>query len=190
MVDENLLLRIKAGDQRAFRELYDNYKEKVYTTAYFVMSNKDVLEDILQEVFVQVFLKVGTLKDNRAFEGWLYRITVNICMKHGRVLTKNAHISDEDVINRLREGNVDNIPEVRFIQGTINKEVMNLINELPENQRISIMLFYFNNMSIKEIAYATESSETAVKARLFKAKKSLKKELRKKNIEEGILIGY
>jgi len=66
MVDENLLLRIKAGDQRAFRELYDNYKEKVYTTAYFVMSNKDVLEDSNKEVLYAV--EVST-KDIYKYDG-------------------------------------------------------------------------------------------------------------------------
>jgi len=190
MVNEELIIKIKEGDQQAFKELYENYKERVYTTAYFAMSNKEVLDDILQEVFVQVFLKINTLKDNRAFEGWLYRITVNVCMKYGKTITKNKHENDEKLLYAVKEENVEYIPEERFFKATINNEVMKLIYDLPEKQRIAIMLFYYNKMSIKDIAYATESSETAIKARLFKAKKNLEKRVSRLGIEEGFLIGY
>ena len=190
MINEELIIKIKEGDQEAFSDIYEIYKEKVYTTAYFLMSDKSVLEDILQEVFIQVFLKISTLKNNKAFECWIYRVTVNVCMKYGRAISKNKHDNDETFLYALKEENIENIPEDRFIKTTTSKDVMNLIYDLPEKQRIGIILFYYNNMSIKDIAYATESSETAIKARLFKAKKSLEKKINKLSIEEGFLIGY
>jgi len=190
MGNEELIIKIKEGDQEAFREIYEIYKEKVYTTAYFLMSDKSVLDDILQEVFIQVFLKINTLKNNKAFDCWIYRVTVNVCMKYGRTISKNKHESDETILYALKEENIEYNPEDRFIKTTNNKDVMNLIYDLPEKQRIGIILFYYNNMSIKDIAYVTESSETAIKARLFKGKKNLEKSINKLGIEEGILIGY
>lgn len=81
LISEQLIQRIKTKDRTAFKELFDMYREKVYSMSYIILKDKTASEDILQEVFIQVYLKIKDLKHVGAFEVWLYRITMNCCRK-------------------------------------------------------------------------------------------------------------
>lgn len=176
MINEQLIQRIKNRDRDAFKELYDTYREKVYRMSHIILKDKTASEDVLQEVFIQVYLKIRDLKHIGAFEVWLYRITMNCCRKLFNKENKLRTIN----INEKYDGYTDiqddeiNNPESIILNEELCKGVMNVLCELPEYQRISLILFYYNEMSIKEIANVMSCSEGTVKSRLFCGKKHLK----------------
>jgi len=181
MIDEQLIQRIKNKDREAFKQLFDMYREKVYRMSYSILKDKNASEDVLQEVFIQVYLKIKDLKHIGAFEVWLYRITMNCCRKFINKENKLKIISANESYDGYTDIEDDeiNAPENIIMQQEFCTEVMTVIYELPEYQRISLVLFYYNEMSIKEIANMMDCSEGTVKSRLFHGKKYLKHKIDK-----------
>ncbi|MGH4118999.1 RNA polymerase sigma factor [Clostridium sp.] len=176
MISEQLMQRIKTKDREAFKELFDTYREKVYRMSYIILKDKTASEDVLQEVFIQVYLKIRDLKHTGAFEVWLYRITMNCCRKfikkENKINTINVN-ENYDTYTDIQDNEI-NTPENIIVNQELCKEVMNVLYELPEHQRISLTLFYYNELSIKEIANVMKCAEGTVKSRLFHGKKYLK----------------
>ena len=77
--DRLLIERVKAGDNLAFKELIEKYKNDAFTLACSIVKNQRLAEDILQEVFIHIFDKIKTFKYKSSFYTWLYRIVVNRC---------------------------------------------------------------------------------------------------------------
>jgi RNA polymerase sigma factor (sigma-70 family) len=181
LISEQLILRIKNKDRDAFKQLFDMYKEKVYRMSFTVLKNKTASEDVLQEVFIQVYLKIRDLKYIGAFEVWLYRITMNCCRKFINKENKLRIINVNENYDGYTEMEDDeiNTPENIMVQQELCTEVMKVIYELPEYQRISVVLFYYNEMSIKEIANIMNCSEGTVKSRLYHGKKYLRNKVDK-----------
>lgn len=178
MADSDLIDRIIKGNQTAFKELYDIYKNRVYKTAWVMISDTSAAEDILQEVFITVYSKIYKLKCAEAFESWLYKITVNCCNQYLRK-HKSDLVSEDEVFEQIPEDAV-NYPENKAIEKENGVEIINFIYELPLKQRNCIILFYYNHLSIKEIADILECTEGTVKSNLFKGKKALEKKISSK----------
>ena len=187
-----LIERVIDGDEAAFKELYDIYKEKVYRTAWMLTNNTNAAQDIIQEVFIQVYLKINRLKYLEAFESWLYKITVNCSLKHMKKYKTGTIIFDEDILNHTEETNTSFLPESNVLEIELTKELLNLVYSLPNEKKATIILYYYNNMSIKKIAEIMNCSEGTVKSRLFNSKKILEEKINKSkkyNWEENI-YGY
>jgi len=191
-VNSLLIERVIDGDEAAFKELYDIYKEKVYRTAWMLTNNTNAAQDIIQEVFIQVYLKINRLKYLEAFESWLYKITVNCSLKHMKKYKTGTIIFDEDILNHTEETNTSFLPESNVLEIELTKELLNLVYSLPNEKKATIILYYYNNMSIKKIAEIMNCSEGTVKSRLFNSKKILEEKINKSkkyNWEENI-YGY
>jgi RNA polymerase sigma-70 factor (ECF subfamily) len=80
MIDEALINGIRKNEETAFIKLYELYAKKIYKTAYMMTNDKGAAQDIVQEVFIKIFIRIDDLKNNFAFNSWLYRITVNCCL--------------------------------------------------------------------------------------------------------------
>jgi len=178
-MDLDTIEQIKNGDKEAFKELYDEYKEKVYKTTCMMVNDGAVAEDLVQEIFINIYLKIHKLNYYEALNSWIYKITINSCMKYLKKNNKIKYSEDEDAINYIKESNPSLIPEQKLVANEFNREVMKYIYELSDSQRICILLFYYNQMSIKEIATIMECSENTIKSRLFMGKKNLKGKLKK-----------
>lgn len=181
LISEELIQRIKTKDRDAFKELFDMYREKVYRMSYIILREKTAAEDVLQEVFIQVYLKIKDLKHIAAFEVWLYRITMNCCRKFINKESKFSTINIDENYDGYTDIQDDeiNTPESILSNKEFCKEVMKELYELPEYQRISLILFYYNEMSIKEIAIIMNCSDGTVKSRLFHGKKHLRDKVAK-----------
>lgn len=177
MIDSNIIDQIIKGDQSAFKELYNTYKNRVYKTAWVMLSDTSAAEDILQEVFITVYSKIYKLKCAGAFESWLYKITVNCCNQYLRK-HKLDTVSGEDIFEEITEDS-HNDPESKMIEKENGGEIIRYIYKLPLKQRNCIILFYYNHLSIKEIADILECTEGTIKSNLFKGKKSLEKRILK-----------
>ena len=180
MVDEELIFKVKAKDKVAFRKLYDLYKEKIYFTAYSILKDKQLSEDALQEVFVKVYTRINDLKVAQRFEVWLYRITVNVARdiySKKKLLSYVSIEDDEGYTLEIADASEDSIPENIVLNRETSKELVNAIYQLPQHHRIPLILYYFNNMKIEDIAFVMECSNGTIKSRLHHGKRALRKRL-------------
>lgn len=173
MVSYSIIERAKAGDRNAFIQIYNIYRQKVYSTAYFILKDYQYAEDVVQETFIQVHLKLSKLKALEAFDTWLYKITVNHCLKLLKKAKKSHYVElDENTLQHVVEE--CNVPDSIVIQMEMEAKVMEFIYSLESKYRIVLTLFYFNSVSIRDIADILECSEGTVKSRLHYGRKILK----------------
>lgn len=184
---EKLIKKTIDGDERAFRELYDNYKSKVFKTAYLMIRDEKIAEDIVKEVFITVYKKAYKLKRTEAFESWLYKITVNNCNEYFRRNSK-ALVTEEEDMSQLYDRDIYVQPEEMLLTEERNQQLDRIINSLSEKLKTCIILFYYNNMTIRQIADIQACSEGTVKSRLFKAKKAIEKKMKTELVKEGAYI--
>lgn len=177
MIDHRLLDGLKKKDRDAFKELFYIYSKRVYGTAFMILKDKSCAEDIVQETFMKIFQKIHTLKDDKAFETWLYRITVNCCYKYIKTKDKYIELSIEENEAFGEDSSESDIPENIIMKKELESEVINHIQKLPPYQRIPIIFFYYNEISLKEIAEIMECSLNTVKSRLHQGKSALRKSI-------------
>lgn len=162
----SIIDKAKGGDRNAFILIYNTYRQKVYSTAYFILKDYQHAEDVVQETFLQVHLKIHKLKFSEAFETWLYKITVNNCFSLLRKLKKNDVIELDENLNKSDYTSLSD-PDNLIIQKEIETKVMEFVYSLPDKHRIALTLFYFNNLKIKDIADIMDCSEGTIKSRIF-----------------------
>lgn len=189
MIDEELINRVKNNDKAAFKILYETYSEKIYKTAYMIVNDNSYAHDIVQEVFIKIYMNINTLMHNSAFSSWIYTITINCCMKHMNDNSKTQLSYEDDDLVELSEEKSYFIPEDNFIENELHDEIMTYINNIPKLQKVTIILFYYNDLTIKEIANAMKCSEGTVKARLSRGRKKLKSLIDEKISKDGNEVG-
>ena len=173
--DAELIARLQDGDLNALGELYDKYRLSVYRTALAVTRDPAAAEDILQDTFLRLHTYAGRVNPALPLPPWLYRITVNLSY------TWNAHRARwwaplEDFLDRL-VGPARQSPEPQAERAEDLREVQAAIDALPFNQRVVVVLFYLNNLSLQEIAGILECPVGTVKSRLHYARESLRRRL-------------
>lgn len=179
MVDVVLVEKARKGDTAAFSELFNIYYQKVLRTAYCIIKDKQFAEDIAQEAFIKVYARIDKLSSAEAFEVWLYRITVNLCTSMFRKTGKFKELQSTELLDEdmQTEGNDNDITGNLVAHKELYIKIMDSIQLLSEKHRVVLTLFYFNNMSIKEIAEVLNSTEGTIKSRLHYAKKEIRKML-------------
>ncbi len=175
MTDEELVIMFKEGDETAFDELFKKYINQAVKTAYLITGNNILSEDIAQEAFITCHLKIDKLKNPSLFKAWLFKILTNEAIKTRKKTSRTV----------LVDNFTDNMQFITDISTEITdnfyySDLYNEIQKLKVKQKTTVILYYFNNMSIREIAQITNSLESTVKSRLFLAKKNLKKSLQRK----------
>lgn len=180
----------KKGDRDAFLKLYLDNVNQVYYVCLRLLKNEDDAKDITQETFVTAMEKIDTLNQPESFSTWVNHIAVNKCKN---LLQRNSNVIksdlyDNDVEETLEEMNEDFIPE-SYIQNKEQREIiMDIIeNKLSDVQRVVILLYYYEKMSVSEIAGILECSEGTVKSRLNSARAIIKKAIEHKE-KQGISI--
>lgn len=175
---DQMVIQLNEYNKDNFKQLYDKYKLKIYKTIYLITNDSSTAEDILQEVFIQVYLKINSLKNASAFEHWLYKITINCCMKNFKKNKRFGIIEDDSKFYNKSEDNITYLPEENLMKKEVSKEIWKLISLLPKYHRIPIILYYYNELSIKEISTIMKCSEGTVKSRLYYCKNYLKNALK------------
>lgn len=173
-----LVKQAQAGDSAAMERLLTCAHTPVsYQCRKFMKSPEDA-EDMTQEVMMTVFEKLNTLKEPAAFYGWVKRIAATRCMNAvGRTHKELQFAEDEDgnsFIDNIEELDAQKIPDAAIDNAETSRMVVELIDGLPEAQRICTYLYYYDELSVKEIAKLTEVPENTVKSRLNYARKAIK----------------
>jgi len=192
-MDENEIIEGMArGDQRAFRELVERYKKKVYYLALDMAGNPVDAEDISQEVFLKVYRSFATFRRGAKLGSWLYRVTYNASIDHLR--SKSAApepMADEVLESRGREG--DGLPhggasdpaaaaEERELQARIAKA----LEKVSPQEKAVFLLRHNEDLMLKDIAETLGLSIGSVKSYLFRAVRKLQKELREPAAVPGL----
>ena len=171
---KELVQKAAAGDKESFEKLYQATCRSVYFTCLGLLKDEQEAQDITQDVYMTVFEQIGTLEDAGKFKAWLYRIAANKSIKHLR--KKQPILSgDEQLEDMETEENENFLPE----EYTLNADKRKLVLEITwkvctDVQYQTILLYYFNELSIAEIAEIMECLEGTVKNRLSVARAKIK----------------
>ncbi len=171
---EELVVRFQDGDQAALAEIYERTSRYVYFTCIGFVKNEQDAADISQEVYLTVMQQIDTLEDAAKFLSWLNRITVNKCRNH---LTKKAPVlMEEDTLEEcLPETDEAFLPE-EYVESKEKREIVLQImrSSLSDVLYQTILLYYFNEMTVPEIAEAMDCPAGTVTYRLSVARAKIK----------------
>lgn len=173
---QDTIRRCKLGDKVAFQELLQTVEKKALATAYFLSGKRGIAEDILQETYMKYFMEIDKLKDPEAFKVWFFRILVRTGWKMSKkqsMLVPTDITSENEALFYNEKQNEENIIDTYEIKHIVKSA----INNLSENLKTVVILYYFNNMSIEEISKVTGCFKATVKSCLFYARGALKKQL-------------
>ena len=170
---KELVLSAKNGNKKAFDKLYELTSNEVWFTCVSLLKDEENAKDIMQETYITAFLKLDTLKDEEKFCGWVTTIAVNLCKK--KLKGKVEYQIDDEVLITEAETDELMLPE-EYITKTEKRKVLLQIMEdtLSFNQYQTVLMFYFDEMSISEIAQGLEISEGTVKSRLNSSRAKMK----------------
>jgi RNA polymerase sigma factor, sigma-70 family len=181
-MNDEIIRNFINGDKNEFRCIYDMYKDRIYRTALLILNNSTQAEDVVQEVFIKIINSIHTLKSAESFEAWVYKITVNSCRSYFK---KFYSIVDFfDFTSNFNHEKIDDSYDPEEYISTIESSniILSEINNLSPKLKVPIILFYYNDLSIKEISKILDISEGTAKSRLHNGKKYLKKALEKKEV--------
>ena len=171
---KELVQKATAGDNAAFEELYQETFRSVYFTCFELLKDEQEAQDITQDVYLTVYEQLSTLEDAGKFMPWLYRIAANKsinCLKKKHPLLPG----DEQFENMETEDNENFLPEEYVLNADKRKLVLDIMQKVcTDVQYRTIILYYFNEFSISEIAEIMDCLEGTVKNRLSTARAKIK----------------
>jgi RNA polymerase sigma-70 factor (ECF subfamily) len=175
--DEHLIALTANGDEEAFERIVHKYQQAVFNTIYRYTGSRDDVQDLAQEIFIKIWRNAAKFKGKSKFSTWLYRIVVNHCINYRRKRRQN-HISLDELNEKGQ------IPESLKVQPDWEERnraenVRRAVNELPERQRLALVLSQFEGKTYKEIAEIMKVSLSSVESLIFRARSTLKQKLAK-----------
>ena len=170
---KELVLSAKNGNKKAFDKLYELTSNEVWFTCISLLKDEENAKDIMQETYITAFLKLDTLKDEEKFCGWLTAIATN--KSKNKLKGKVEYQIDDEVLIAETETDELMLPEEYINKAEKRKVLLQIIEDtLSFNQYQVVLMFYFNELSIAEIAQALEISEGTVKSRLNSSRAKMK----------------
>ncbi|MGD2058199.1 MAG: sigma-70 family RNA polymerase sigma factor [Anaerolineales bacterium] len=174
-IDRELVLRLQEGDLDSLGDLYDRHRHLVYRTALAISGDPEMASDLLQEVFLRLNRFADHIDPERPLEPWLYRMTANLSYtwlkKRNRWLRLVRDITDRFVVDKRPS------PHALAERDETWQWVRQAIMSLPIQQRLVVVLYYINDLSIQEVSEVLEIPAGTIKSRLYYARKQLKKKL-------------
>jgi RNA polymerase sigma-70 factor (ECF subfamily) len=185
--DVQLMLDVKAGDERSFELLLQRYRTPLVNFLYRMVRAREEAEDLAQEVFLRVYRARKDYVPSAKFTTWLFRIATNLALNSVRdnryqrmevsldaPVTVDAEDGDEKVLDIAEKH--PNI-EQYLVEEARKKMIRHAIDKLPEKQRAAVLLHKYQELDYGDIAKILECSESALKSLLFRAYETLRVEL-------------
>lgn len=185
LTDQELINLYLSGDDKAFEQLLNRHKNKIYTSIYLFVKDHDQANDIFQEVFIKIIdtLRKGKYNHEGKFLQWAMRISYNMCVdqfRRGKRRTKVSSTETFDIFDVL-ESPEQNM-EGQMIQDQTHSKVKKLVDALPPEQREVVILRHYADMSFKEIAALTQVSINTALGRMRYALINMRKMVEEKNV--------
>lgn len=175
--DLDLVQQIRAGDESVFYQLVERYQTGIYNLAFRMLDDSFAAEDAAQEVFIKAYSRLSSFDSQYSFKSWLYAIASNHCVDIIRkrrflFLSLDEPLSAEPAISDPALH-----PEEQVLRNEQSQQIQKLLHTLPENDRVMIVLLYWLDCSYDEIAKITQTSISAVKSRLHRARATLAQQM-------------
>ena len=178
-----LVLAAQKGDNNAISALFNAFQNTVYNIALRETKDPETAADVVQETFIEVIQTIGKLQTPEAFVSWLKTITYHQCTRYYRKKeNKHERLVEERedapaLFDTLEEENEEFIPDKAMESEEFRRTIRAFIDKLPDVQRSAIMMKYFDDLSVKEIAAVQGVSENTVLSRLYYGRNAIKAEV-------------
>ncbi|MGQ9625428.1 MAG: RNA polymerase sigma factor [Anaerolineae bacterium] len=185
--EEAWIERAKAGDKEAFARLVEAYQVAVYNLTYRMLGNAAEAEDAAQETFLRAYRRLSTFKPEKKFSTWLLSIASHYCIDQLR-RRRFTWLSLEEMPPWQELSGARPHPEEEALRQETCEEVHALLEKLPGPYRAVAILRYWYELSYEEIAEIMDTTESAIKSRLYRARRMLASSARdrgERNYGEG-----
>lgn len=186
--DRYYIDRIIAGDTQAFAPLVDRYKNLVYTLALRMTKNTEEAEEAAQDTFIKAFRSLEKFKGESKFSTWLYKVAYNTCLDRLKKYKATPFAVAIDDFGTRQLSATDNVLDALDEQER-NRAVQDCLQQLPGEDAFLLTLYYFEELSLDEIAKVIGIKANNVKVKLFRCRKRLGEVLRAK-LEPEIINEY
>ncbi|AJH00620.1 RNA polymerase subunit sigma-24 [Clostridium beijerinckii] len=174
MSEEELVIKIQSGDMNALGELFEIYKNESFKYSYLITGSKYTSEDIVQEVFISCYNNIRSLKNPEFFKSWFFKMLTRIAWRYAKKDKKSLPV--DNIFEKVDEKGIDTSIE-QYLRKEQNNNLYAEIEKLDLKQKTVIVLYYFNGLTVNEIAKVMGCFEGTIKSRLHSARKKLKSSL-------------
>jgi RNA polymerase sigma-70 factor (ECF subfamily) len=176
----------KVGNGAAFSHIIEKYQQPVYNLCYYMLRNTVEAEDATQEVFLRAYSKIDSYNENHKFSTWLFSIASHYCIDRLKRPQVNL-VPWEKLAFGLADKDFQ--PELTLIKNETTIEIHNLIDTLPPDYRSAVILKYWYAMPLQDIAETLNSTVSAIKSKLFRARKMMAQTaMRKQTVVSSPLV--
>ena len=181
-MDVRLAKLARKGDQRAFAEIVELYKDKIFHLAYRMLNNRHEAEDIVQETFLRVYKNLDRYDENQKFSTWIYRIGTNLCIdrlrKRKPSYSLDADMNDQEGMDGYSMiPSDDRSPETEMLLSETQRIIHESIESLPAKYKTIMLLRYIQDLSLQEISEVLDLPVTTIKTRVHRGREFLRKKL-------------
>jgi RNA polymerase sigma-70 factor (ECF subfamily) len=196
MTDAVLIQRFLKGDVQAFNTLVWRWEKPLYNFILRMMGNPEIAKDLTQMTFIRMYKQLKNLKEHDKFKSWAYRIAVNLCKdelkkkKRHRVLSLDSLTSEEhdnDIKQQFQDHDAP-CPEELLQQEQISNILKEAMQQIPEEQRVVIVMKQYQGLKFTEIAEALSEPINTVKSRMYYGLRAMKKYLEESNLSREVLL--
>lgn len=186
-----LVIKAQAGDQNALNDLIGACYEDLYFFAYQTVKDPDTASDIIQDSCISIITNLSKLQSPEAFSVWVRNITYNHCAMHFRKTKEVQPLETEDgesILDSLPDESEGSLPEQVVEDKEFQKTMQDMLDSLPGEQRSAMMLYYYEKLSVKQIAEVFETSEGTIKSRLNYGRKAMKGKVEEYEKKNGVRL--
>ena len=186
--DAQLVEQTMAGKRQAFDELVKRHQRRALAVSYRLLGNTHDAAEVTQDAFMKAYASLKTIEDPQRFGGWLMRIVANLSLNRRRGRKRTGVLPVDDILGgdgasttdadgATATGRADD-PHQQLEGKELGRRLLEALDQLPEKQRMAIVMFTINQMPQKDIAVAMNSSVEAVKWHVFQGRKKLREILK------------
>lgn len=184
-----LIEAVQKGNPSAFEQFVEQYKRLIYHIVLRMIPNETDCEDVCQDIFLKIIQNLSGFRHESKVSTWIAKIAYNQCLNY--LKKKRVKLVDDCLPGEIHSGSIDTeslAPDAYIQNRDIRERLHDMIDQLPVHFRIALTLFHLEDMHYNEIAYIMNLPVGTVKSYLFRARKSLRKNLENHYLREEIWI--
>lgn len=186
--DEHIIKQIMEGDTKAFAVLVDRYKDLVFALVIRMLKHREEAEEVSQDTFIKVYKSLDSFKGDSKFSTWIYRVAYNTCLDRIKKNKKEYLNVAIDDYTEYQIKSIDNALDA-LISDERKEAIKECLDLLPPDDSALLTLYYFEDLSLDEIAKIVNLTSNNVKVKLFRSRKKLTS-LLKARLEPEIIEYY
>jgi len=185
------VINLKMGDKKSFEQVYKLSEKYIYSIIYRIVRDNNKTADLMQETYIQIYKKIHTLKNVETFLVWAGRIATNNTLRYIQKDSREVLLNEEEndfVFENVSDDKEEFLPEDILLNKVKQEKIREIINSLSQEQKVTVLYYYFGEMSVNEIAEAMQCSPGTVKSRLNYARKQIKQAVLDTEKREGVKL--